>query len=356
MSAEHLKQAAERALRAAKELRLPTHGTYGEDNLNGVELIVSELGVILAGLQSAEPEDDDDDDIDYSIPLNKRDTERLEAGRKRFIEASKQLAPSVASGSGDLEMAIHQIAFLKTYWKSTHNAPKNIKAALVLFDSLMAERDALRASGERVAAYKSTLDIADGYKERLQAKLTASEERCRELEKERDDLRRNDGTLFAQIFAELVACIADAAIVKEGKYDPRLVLSLAKKVRAHCIDATVRIASLEAELAPLREERNALVITAMESCVFLDDETPNKALRRALAELRARAEKAEARLKWLHTGGGRDAEGYEWGVFRVKWTAQGQPESVCQTLSDYSDLDAEIAREAAVNMDEEPKP
>jgi hypothetical protein len=52
------------------------------------------------------------------------------------------------------------------------------------------------------------------------------------------------------------------------------------------------------------------------------------------------------RIRWLHTGGTRDPEGYEWGVFRVKWNAQGQPVSVLHTLSDLSDLDADIRREA----------
>ena len=53
------------------------------------------------------------------------------------------------------------------------------------------------------------------------------------------------------------------------------------------------------------------------------------------------------RLRWLHTGSGRDAEGFEWGIFRVKWDAQGQPVEVWQTNSDFSDLDAEMLREAA---------
>jgi hypothetical protein len=51
----------------------------------------------------------------------------------------------------------------------------------------------------------------------------------------------------------------------------------------------------------------------------------------------------EMRLKWLHTGGEKDAEGYEWGVYRVKWE-NGVPVSVLHTLSDYSDLDAEIRK------------
>lgn len=46
------------------------------------------------------------------------------------------------------------------------------------------------------------------------------------------------------------------------------------------------------------------------------------------------------RMEWLHRGNDKDAEGYEWGVFRVKWNASGQPESVLHTLTDLTDLDA----------------
>ena len=60
------------------------------------------------------------------------------------------------------------------------------------------------------------------------------------------------------------------------------------------------------------------------------------------------------RLRWLHTGGGRDADGYEWGIFRVKWDARGQPVEVWQTNSDFSDLDAEILREASQNEKAQP--
>jgi hypothetical protein len=55
------------------------------------------------------------------------------------------------------------------------------------------------------------------------------------------------------------------------------------------------------------------------------------------------------RLQWLHTGGGTDASGCEWGVFRVKWDSEGWPIEVWQTGSDFKDLDAEIARDAALN-------
>lgn len=53
-------------------------------------------------------------------------------------------------------------------------------------------------------------------------------------------------------------------------------------------------------------------------------------------ELRAYRE----RMEWLHRGNDKDAEGFEWGVFRVKWDAQGQPVSVLHTLTDLTDLDA----------------
>lgn len=49
------------------------------------------------------------------------------------------------------------------------------------------------------------------------------------------------------------------------------------------------------------------------------------------------------RLEWLHAPGDVDAEGYEWGVFRVKWE-YGRPVDVQQTLQDFSDLDAEMKK------------
>lgn len=47
-------------------------------------------------------------------------------------------------------------------------------------------------------------------------------------------------------------------------------------------------------------------------------------------------EKAEM-LDWLHAGSEKDAEGFEWGVYRVKWE-NGKAVQVWQTLSDLSDL------------------
>lgn len=51
------------------------------------------------------------------------------------------------------------------------------------------------------------------------------------------------------------------------------------------------------------------------------------------------------RLEWLHSGSGvTDADGYEWGVARVKFDSNGQCKEVLWTNSDHGDLDAEISR------------
>lgn len=56
--------------------------------------------------------------------------------------------------------------------------------------------------------------------------------------------------------------------------------------------------------------------------------------------------KHRARFKWLHdcSTGQTDPEGYEWGIYRVKWES-GKAVSVLQTNSDLSDLDKEMSRE-----------
>jgi hypothetical protein len=61
----------------------------------------------------------------------------------------------------------------------------------------------------------------------------------------------------------------------------------------------------------------------------------------ALAEARYYREM----LEWLHTGCEKDPEGYEWGIYRVKMNEHGQPVSVLHTLTDLSDLRAEMVRE-----------
>lgn len=66
--------------------------------------------------------------------------------------------------------------------------------------------------------------------------------------------------------------------------------------------------------------------------------------------------KCAARLHWLHdcSTGTLDAEGYEWGIFRVKWE-NGKAVDVQQTLSDFSDLDAEMERASVGILDQEDK-
>ena len=58
-------------------------------------------------------------------------------------------------------------------------------------------------------------------------------------------------------------------------------------------------------------------------------------------------EKLQSRLHWLHdcSTGQTDAAGYEWGIYRVKWE-NGKAMDVRATNSDFSDLDAEMTREA----------
>lgn len=48
---------------------------------------------------------------------------------------------------------------------------------------------------------------------------------------------------------------------------------------------------------------------------------------------------AEQRLAWLHSRESNDVNGYEWGIYRVKWE-NGKAVEVWQTASDFSDLDA----------------
>jgi hypothetical protein len=59
--------------------------------------------------------------------------------------------------------------------------------------------------------------------------------------------------------------------------------------------------------------------------------------------------KYKQRMEWLHdcSGGQTDPEGCEWGIYRVKWE-NGRAVAVWQTNGDFSDLDAEMAREKAV--------
>lgn len=47
------------------------------------------------------------------------------------------------------------------------------------------------------------------------------------------------------------------------------------------------------------------------------------------------------RLHWLHSEASNNVDGYEWGIYRVKWQG-GKAVEVWQTASDFNDLDAAI--------------
>jgi hypothetical protein len=70
---------------------------------------------------------------------------------------------------------------------------------------------------------------------------------------------------------------------------------------------------------------------------------------RAQALARAGIADAEAmrkRLEFLHSPASSNVDGYEWGIFRVKWE-NGRAVEVWQTNGDFSDLDAAMRSAAA---------
>lgn len=58
-------------------------------------------------------------------------------------------------------------------------------------------------------------------------------------------------------------------------------------------------------------------------------------------------QRALARLEWLHSPASNNVDGYEWGIYQVKWE-NGRAVQVCQTFSDFSDLDAAMVASGAV--------
>lgn len=77
---------------------------------------------------------------------------------------------------------------------------------------------------------------------------------------------------------------------------------------------------------------------------------------RAQAIARAGIAEAEAmrkRMDFLHSAASVDADGYEWGVFRVKWE-NGRAVDVQRARADHSDLDATIAAVTRAADDESP--
>lgn len=61
--------------------------------------------------------------------------------------------------------------------------------------------------------------------------------------------------------------------------------------------------------------------------------------------------KAQRRLEWLHSPESNNVDGYEWGVYRVKWE-HGKAVEVWHTNSDFSDLDAAMASQPPVQRSE----
>lgn len=127
------------------------------------------------------------------------------------------------------------------------------------------------------------------------------------------------------------------------------------------------LAAKDAELARLTREKTALsadmdgldkrageLVLRLANAKAEAAEVFESALREAEAA-RGEAEKFKRRLEWLHApGGDHDAYNREWGVFIVTWSGDGQVVAVEQTLSDFSDLDAEMAKDAARALEEKP--
>ena len=81
-----------------------------------------------------------------------------------------------------------------------------------------------------------------------------------------------------------------------------------------------------------------------------------RAIDDSVREATAPAILARRRMEWLHSRDAMNVDGYEWGVFRVKWE-NGRAVEVLQTLADGSDLDAAMQRTAGVTvLDGESKP
>jgi hypothetical protein len=73
-------------------------------------------------------------------------------------------------------------------------------------------------------------------------------------------------------------------------------------------------------------------------------EYQHEALNSCMALLDAH-DKLAARLAWLHGPESNNVDGYEWGIYRIKWlnNGAGSVAEVQQTNNDFSDLDAAMA-------------
>lgn len=106
------------------------------------------------------------------------------------------------------------------------------------------------------------------------------------------------------------------------------------------------------ELHPMTPEEEALVVRMREALkgarvgelVKLDPELMqaiNDAALAAATPAIMEIRKRERRLSWLHSPTSNNVDGYEWGIYRVKWE-NGRAAQVLQTNGDFSDLDAAI--------------
>jgi hypothetical protein len=136
-------------------------------------------------------------------------------------------------------------------------------------------------------------------------------------------------TLWQQRDKELLEVLADAVKIEDER-------NALKRSLEECMEANARVAE-RLRKEQQRAERAEQTVATLNS----QHEMWQK-----------RGELAEARLHWLHdcSNGTTDTEGYEWGIYRVKWV-NGKAEEVWATASDFSDLDAEMEREARAAID-----
>jgi hypothetical protein len=52
---------------------------------------------------------------------------------------------------------------------------------------------------------------------------------------------------------------------------------------------------------------------------------------------------AEKRLQWLHSPASGNVDGWEWGIFKVKWGSREGEHQIRHTFADFSDLDEAMA-------------
>lgn len=125
-----------------------------------------------------------------------------------------------------------------------------------------------------------------------------------------------------------------AALIRQQAREIARLREELKDAKHHAVDQTIRGNDWRTQCKRAEQERDALRL-AVDSLV---------AERETLAQERDALRADAERLHWLHSQAScvLDAEGYEWGVWRVKWE-HGKPVSVCATFSDFSDLDAAIA-------------